>query len=100
MDDLPAVLHDLPVLGFGFMLVVARVGTTLLTGPGLGEAEIPPTVRIALAVVLAALVYPVMTPRLPGLPDTMTGLAGLISVEIIVGAWLGLMTRVLVLALS
>jgi flagellar biosynthetic protein FliR len=100
MDDLPAVLHDLPVLGFGFMLVIARVGTALLTGPGLGDAEIPPTIRIALAVVLAALVYPVLRGRLPVLPDTTTGLAGLLSVEIIVGAWLGLMTRLLVQALS
>ena len=85
---------------FGFMLVIARVGTTLLTGPGLGEAEIPPTVRIALAAVLAALVYPVLRPLLPPLPDTMIGLAGLFCVEIIVGAWLGLLTRVLVMALS
>lgn len=100
MDDLPALLHDLPVLGFGFMLVIARVGTTLLTGPGLGEAEIPPTVRIALAVVLAALVYPLVRPHLPALPDTVIGLTGLLSVEIVVGAWLGLMTRVLVQALS
>lgn len=100
MDDLPAVLHDLPAFGFGLMLVIARVGTTLLTGPGLGEAEIPPTIRIALAAVLAALVYPVLRTRLPPLPDTVIGLAGLISVEIVVGAWLGLMTRVLVMALS
>jgi flagellar biosynthetic protein FliR len=100
MDDLPALLHDLPVMGFGFMLVIARVGTTLLTGPGLGEAEIPASVRIALAAVLAALVYPVLRPQLPAMPDTTIGLVGLISVEILVGAWLGLLTRVLVMALS
>src|ERR1700733_467295 len=100
MDDLPALLHDLPVMGFGFMLVIARVGTTLLTGPGLGEAEIPASVRIALAAVLAALVYPVLRPQLPAMPDTTIGLVGLLGVEILVGAWLGLLTRVLVMALS
>jgi flagellar biosynthetic protein FliR len=100
MDELTAVLHDLPSLGFGWMLVIARVGTTLLTGPGLGEAEIPPTIRIALAVLLATLVYPVLRSHLPPLPGTVIGLVGLFSVEIVVGAWFGLLTRVLVMALS
>ncbi|HET6306644.1 MAG TPA: flagellar biosynthetic protein FliR [Rhodopila sp.] len=100
MDDLPALLHDLPGLSFGFMLVIARVGTTALTGPALGETEIPSTVRIALAAGLAVLVFPVVQPHLPALPATTTALAGLFCVEIIVGAWLGLLARVLVLALS
>jgi flagellar biosynthetic protein FliR len=100
MDDLPVVLHDLPSLAFGFMLVIARVGTTLLTGPGLGETEIPQSVRIALAAVLAALVYPLLRNNMPPLPDTVTGLAVLFGVEIIVGAWLGLLARVLVMALA
>jgi flagellar biosynthetic protein FliR len=82
------------------MLVIARVGTTLLTGPGLGEAEIPPTVRIALAVMLSALVYPLLRAFLPPMPGTVIALAGLLGVEIIVGAWLGLLTNVLVMALS
>jgi flagellar biosynthesis protein FliR len=100
MDDLPALLHALPTLGFGFMLVVARVGTTLLTGPGLGETEIPATVRIALAVVLSALVYPLVQTHLPPLPEAVPELIGLLGLEIIVGAWLGFMTRVLVMALA
>lgn len=100
MDDLSAVLRDLPSFGFGWMLVVARVGTTLLTGPGLGETEIPPPIRIALAVLLATLVYPVLRSELPPVPGTVIGLFGLFAVEIIVGAWFGLLTRVLVMALS
>ena len=100
MDDVAAVLHDLPLVGFGFMLVVARVGTTMLTGPGLGENEIPATVRIALAVVLAAMVYPLLRTNLPSLPDTVTGLIGPMGIEILVGAWLGFITRVLVTALA
>jgi flagellar biosynthetic protein FliR len=100
VDDLAAILHGLPSVAFGWMLVVARVGTTLLTGPGLGETEIPPTVRIALATMLATLAYPVLRAELPQIPATMIGLAGLFIVEIIVGAWLGLLTRVLVSALS
>jgi flagellar biosynthesis protein FliR len=100
MDDLPAVLNDLPTMGFGFMLVIARVGTALLTGPGLGENEIPATVRIALAVVLSALVFPLLQDRLPPLPNAVPTLIGLLGLEIIVGAWLGFMARILVMALA
>jgi flagellar biosynthetic protein FliR len=100
MDDLSGVLNELPTLGFGFILVIARVGTTLLTGPGLGENEIPAAVRIALAVVLSALVFPLLRERLPALPEGVAGLIGLIGLEVIVGAWLGFLTRVWVMALA
>jgi flagellar biosynthetic protein FliR len=100
VDDLPTFLHDLPTMGFGFMLVIARVGTTLLTGPGLGENEIPPTVRAGLAAVLTVLVFPLLRDTLPPVPDSVAGLVGLIAVEIVVGAWIGFMTRVLVMALA
>lgn len=100
MDDLSGFLHDLPAFGFGFMLVLARVGTTLLTGPGLGDAEIPPPVRIAMAAVLAMLVFPVMRGSLPAPPETVARLVGLIGLEVLVGAWMGFMTRVLVMAMA
>ena len=87
-------------MGFGVILVVARVGTALLTGPALGENEIPATVRAALAAILAILVYPALQGVLPLLPRQVTELAGLITMEIIVGAWLGFLTRVIVMALA
>jgi len=100
MDDLPVFLHTLPTMAFGFVLVIARVGTTLLVGPGLGETEIPATVRVALAVVLAALVFPLLQANLPPLPDSVPMLLSLIGIEILVGAWLGFMARMLVMALA
>lgn len=100
MEALAPFLRDLPALGFGFILVIARVGTTLLTGPGLGETEIPATVRMALAALLAALVYPLMRERLPGVPGTAADLVGLVGLEVIVGAWIGFIARVLVMALG
>jgi flagellar biosynthetic protein FliR len=100
MDDLPALLHDLPRLGFGFMLVIARVGTTLLTGPGLGENEIPAMVRIAMAGALAVLVYPALRESLPAAPEAVGGLVALIAMEVVVGAWIGFMTRMLVMAMA
>ncbi|MBC7801104.1 MAG: flagellar biosynthetic protein FliR [Gemmatimonadaceae bacterium] len=100
MDGLPEILQWLPTGAFGFLLVVARVGSALLTGPALGENEIPPTVRAALAALLSILVYPLLQDRLPPPPDSIAVLAGLIVVEVLVGAWIGFMARVLVAALS
>lgn len=100
MRDLPALMHDLPDLGFGYMLVLARVGTALLTGPALGENDIPPSIRAALAAVLAALVFSTLSIALPPVPTAISGLIALLSLEIVVGAWLGFMTRVLVMALG
>ncbi len=100
MQDVPALLHDLPDMAFGFLLVIARVGTTLLTGPGLGEADIPATIRAALAVVLAVLVAPMLRSALPAVPDSLVVLLGLVVLEIVIGAWMGFMCRVLVMSLA
>lgn len=98
--DLPGLLQSLPTGAFGFLLVIARVGSALLTGPGLGEAEIPPTVRAALAALLSILVYPLLQDRLPPPPDSLVVLAGLIVLEVLIGTWIGFMARVLVSALA
>jgi flagellar biosynthetic protein FliR len=100
MATLPTLLRDLPGLGFGFLLVVARVGSAMLAGPGLGETEIPPSVRAALAVLVAALVYPLLRGALPPPPESVPALLGLLGLEILVGAWMGFLARALVLALS
>jgi flagellar biosynthetic protein FliR len=100
MDGLPGLLRELPALGFGFMLVLSRVGTAMLTGPGLGEAEIPPTIRAALALVFAALVFSTLGIVFSPVPENVTRLAGMLATEIVIGAWMGFMTRVLVMALG
>jgi flagellar biosynthetic protein FliR len=46
------------------------------------------------------LVYPLLRVSLPPLPESMPGMIGLVGLEFIVGAWLGFMTRVLVMALA
>jgi flagellar biosynthetic protein FliR len=100
MDPASALLRDLPGLAFGLILVIARVGTAMLAGPGLGESEIPATVRAALAGLVALLVLPLLRTQLPPVPTTVAGLVGMLALEIVIGAWLGFITRVLVLALS
>lgn len=98
--DYAAFIRDLPVIGFGFMLVLCRVGTAMLTGPGLGEADIPPTVRAGLSAIVAALTYPALVVPLPAIPADSPTFAAMLAVEIVTGAWLGFMARMLTIALA
>ena len=98
MNDLSG--PALPTLAFGFMLVIARAGSALLAGPGFGENDVPQSIRLALAVVLAILMFPVVQPRLPGLPTAFASLAALLGLEIMIGLWMGLLARLMVSALS
>lgn len=91
---------DLALLAFHAMLVFARLGGALMLLPGLGEAEVPMTLRLALALALVALLLPGRLPLLPPLPDAPAELLRLLALETAVGLWIGLLARLLVLALA
>ncbi len=94
-----AALASLPGWAFAFMLVLARVGTACMLLPGIGEAELPATLRIIFAVVLSGLLLPVLRPLIPDAPAGVAELAFMLVAEIFTGLWLGWLTRLILLAL-
>jgi flagellar biosynthetic protein FliR len=48
----------LPALAVAFLLTFARVGSMAMVLPGIGEMNLPATVRLAMALVLAAILMP------------------------------------------
>ena len=48
----------LPVLAAAFLLSFARIGTMVMLLPGLGELNMPPRVRLTIALVLTAVMLP------------------------------------------
>jgi flagellar biosynthesis protein FliR len=92
------MLAQLPGDVFGFMLVFARVGAALMVMPGTGEPFIPTRVRLVLALGLSAAVLP-SVPAAPALPDNPIMLSVLIGGETLVGATIGLISRLLLTAL-
>ena len=48
----------LPALGAAFILVFARIGMMVMLLPGLGELSLPARVRLAVALVLTAILLP------------------------------------------
>ena len=97
-DD-AAFLAQLPAWAFGFALLIARAGSACMLLPGIGEAELPASIRAGFAVALAALLLPVVITLMPAAPDSGWRALGMVGAEIVTGLWLGWLTRLLLLAL-
>ncbi|MBN8898638.1 MAG: flagellar biosynthetic protein FliR, partial [Rhodospirillales bacterium] len=103
---LPSLLA--PVLGgetlargaWAFLLVLSRVGPAMLLLPGLGEAFAPGMLRAGLAFGMALLIWPLLQPVVPPLPETGLAVALAVAAEAVTGLWFGWLTRLWVLALA
>jgi flagellar biosynthetic protein FliR len=93
-------LNWLPETAYLYVLIFARAGSILMLIPALGEQIIPARMRLSFALVFAAVLYPLVTPTLPGLPaNVLDGLVVLLH-EIAIGLILGGITRLVTLAAS
>ena len=95
-----ALLQALPGLAFAAVLLLCRLGAAVMLLPGIGEAEIPPTQRLALALGLVFALLPALAPGLPPMPAEVADLARLLVLEVGIGLWFGLLARILALALA
>lgn len=83
---------------FAAALVFARMGAILMLLPGIGEMAIPGRIRLSFALAFSLAVGPLIAPQLPPVPEAMAGLAGLITVEIVIGLMIGAGARFLMAA--
>jgi flagellar biosynthetic protein FliR len=97
-DDL-ALVARLPEWAFASALVLARAGSACMLLPGIGEMELPQTVRAGFALALSAMLLPVLAPALPAAPGDPARLAAMLGGEIAAGLFLGWLVRLLLLAL-
>lgn len=95
---LPATLPlDLPGWLTLLLLIYARIQACLMTMPAIGERVLPVRIRVAAAVALVPL-YAGAAPPMP--PPGLVPLAALMGVEIVSGLVLGLMVRIVAMALD
>jgi flagellar biosynthesis protein FliR len=90
----------LPTLAAVSLLVFARVGTMVMLLPGLGELSLPVRVRLAIAMVLTAVLVPL---HRSGYHIEFTSFGPVIALlfeEMLIGAVLGLTARLTVSALQ
>jgi len=81
-------------------LIFARIGAILLSLPGIGEGYVPPRIRLALALVVSLVLWPVVVGALPALPETIGGMVGWVLREVITGLMIGALLRMFTSALS
>ena len=81
-------------------LIFARIGAVLMLIPGIGEAYVPPRVRLSLALLITLALWPVVRTTLPPLPESLASMVGWIIREAVVGLMIGLLLRMFMAALT
>ena len=83
----------------GFALVLARCAGAVMLLPGWAETEVPAMIRAAVALALAVLVWPGVAATLPAVGDDGATLLAMLARELLAGASLGFLARLVTLAL-
>ena len=95
------MLQDILALNvFGFLLIFSRIGVAMSLLPGFSTNYVNIRVRLLFALAISFVLAPVLASRLPGLPETPMGLGLLVLGEIVVGAFLGSVARIILTALQ
>ncbi|HEX3972456.1 MAG TPA: flagellar biosynthetic protein FliR [Stellaceae bacterium] len=90
----------LPNNTFGALLIFARIGTAMMLLPGFGEVYVLQRYRLLFALIFSALLLPILSPILPPLPASIADLVVVLGSELVIGAFIGTITRVILAALQ
>lgn len=82
---------------FQFFLVFARLGSAIMLLPGFGEAYVPPRVRLIFALVVSFALLPMIAERLPAMPADIGQFSAFLLVEIGIGLFFGMISRLILL---
>jgi len=78
---------------FAAGLVFTRLATMIMLMPGIGETFIPIRVRLSFALALSLMLFSVISPAVPALPATVSGVAGAVIKETLIGLLIGSIIR-------
>lgn len=81
---------------FVWLLIFTRIGAAFITMPGMGEAFVSPRIRLLFALLVSALLVPIIGPQLPSMPNQTIALTALLAGEAFYGLFIGLMARLVV----
>jgi flagellar biosynthesis protein FliR len=95
------LLQDFVTQGvFAFMLTFVRMGTALSIMPGLGDVFTPRNIRLYIALALSFVLAPVVAPLLPHPVPQTSLLIVLVTMEFVIGAFIGTVARFFLSALD
>lgn len=96
-ETLLAQLGPAAVAGF---VVFLRIGAAMALLPGFGEAMVPTRIRLAAALAFTAVVAPAVSPALAPLTESPAALLVSLASESLIGLAMGLVLRLMVMALE
>ncbi len=98
---MPETLNDFITTGvFAFILTFVRIGSAVTIMPGVGDTFTPSNIRLFIALGLSLVLTPAVTPMLPNPIPTTSVLFVLITMEFIIGLFIGTIARILIAALD
>lgn len=74
---------------FAAGLLFSRLGAIVMLIPGLGEGFIPPRIRLAFALSLALMLFPILARTVPPIPGDVAGVVGAVLKEVFIGLMIG-----------
>ncbi len=80
---------------FHYGLIFCRIGAIMLFIPGFGESYVSARSRLTLALLLCLILFPVVTPTLPPMPQDILHMFLIMAGEITVGIFIGLAMRII-----
>ena len=81
-------------------LVFARLAAILMLIPGFGEPFVPVRIRLSLALLLALVLFPVVGATVPPIPANVSGVAGAVIKETLIGLMIGTILRIFMTSLA
>lgn len=85
---------------FAYLLVFCRVGCIFMVMPGIGEAFVPARIRLQFALLVSFVLFPLLSPHLPVMPESALKAAEYILIEIGIGLFIGMIMRLLLSTLD
>ena len=82
-----------------FFVIFCRIGTALMTIPGFGEVYVSPRFRLLFALLFTLLLVPLLGDHMPAMPGQPLGLLVLMSGEVLIGGFIGIITRLMLSAM-
>lgn len=80
-------------------LIFARVGAILMLLPGFGDTSVPPRIRLSLAFLLSLMLMPTIAKGM-AVPGEVSGVAGAVIKELLIGLMIGAILRMLLSSLA
>jgi len=85
---------------FAYILIATRIGGAIAFLPGFGEGYITLQAKVALVLAITMVMAPVLESKIPAMPPATIQAALLLGAEFMIGAFLGLLARLIYIALE